>query len=110
MSSPSTPRSPVCTWRSSSSRRSSDMLASDACGLDPTYAARACVYEHAQHLIEILTDMDYRASVNVPGDRAFEGLERVAPRPATLPRTPSTYGAPAAARPAAEGGRPGGAC
>jgi hypothetical protein len=52
----------------------------DEAHLDPTYAPRACVYEHAQHLIEILAGMGYLASVNVPGDRAFDGLERVVPR------------------------------
>jgi hypothetical protein len=50
--------------------------------LDPTYAPRACVYEHAQHLIEVLSGLGYRAAVDVPGERAFEGLERVTPRPA----------------------------
>ena len=49
--------------------------------LDPTYAPRACVYEHAQHLIEVLAGLGYRAAVDVPGERAFEGLERVT-RPA----------------------------
>lgn len=52
----------------------------DADELDPTYAPRACAYEHAQHLIEVLTELGYRASVDVPGDAAFAGLERVAPR------------------------------
>ena len=49
--------------------------------LDPTFAPRACVYEHAQHLIEVLAGLGYRAAVDVPGERAFEGLERVT-RPA----------------------------
>jgi hypothetical protein len=48
--------------------------------LDPTYAPRACVYEHAQHLIEVLGSLGYRASVEVPGERAFEELERVVHR------------------------------
>ena len=49
--------------------------------LDPTYAPRGCVYEHGQHLIEVLCGLGYRATVDVPGERAFDGLERVA-RPA----------------------------
>ena len=49
--------------------------------LDPTYAPRACVYEHAQHLIEVLSALGRRAAVDVPGERAFDGLERVT-RPA----------------------------
>jgi hypothetical protein len=48
--------------------------------LDPTYAPRACVYEHAQHLIEVLGSLGYRASVEVPGERAFDELERVVHR------------------------------
>jgi hypothetical protein len=48
--------------------------------LDPTLTPRACVYEHAQRLIEILADMEYRASVEVLGDGAFEALERAVPR------------------------------
>jgi hypothetical protein len=48
--------------------------------LDPTYAPRACVYEHAQHLIEVLGSLGYRASVDVPGESAFEELERVVHR------------------------------
>jgi hypothetical protein len=50
--------------------------------LDPTYAPRACAYEHAQHLIEVVASLGYRAAVNVPSERAFEGLERVPARPA----------------------------
>src|SRR5436305_1240410 len=34
--------------------------------LDPTYAPRSCVYEHAQRLIEVLADLGHRAAVNVP--------------------------------------------
>jgi hypothetical protein len=49
--------------------------------LDPTYAPRACAYEHAQHMIEVLAGLGYRAAVDVPGERAFDGLERVT-RPA----------------------------
>jgi hypothetical protein len=48
--------------------------------LDPTHAPRACAYEHAQRLIEILGEFGYRASVNVPGERAFEELERAPQR------------------------------
>lgn len=48
--------------------------------LEPTYGARGCAYEHAQRLIEILSDLGYRAGVNVPGESAFEALERVGPR------------------------------
>jgi hypothetical protein len=48
--------------------------------LDPTHAPRACAYELAQHLIEVLGRLGYRASVNVPGERAFDGLERIVPR------------------------------
>jgi hypothetical protein len=50
--------------------------------LDPTYAPRTCVYEHAQELIEVLSGLGYRAAVRVPGEHAFEGLERYTPRPA----------------------------
>lgn len=49
--------------------------------VDRTYAPRACAYEHAQRLIEVLSGLGYRAAVDVPGERAFEGLERVT-RPA----------------------------
>jgi hypothetical protein len=49
--------------------------------LDPTYAPRACAYEHAQHLIEVLSGLGHRAAVDVRGERAFDGLERVT-RPA----------------------------
>lgn len=44
--------------------------------LDPTHAPRTCAYEHAQRLIEILGGFGRRASVNVPGERAFDELER----------------------------------
>jgi hypothetical protein len=49
--------------------------------LDPTYAPRACAYEHAERLIEVLSGLGHRAAVEVPGERAFDGLERVT-RPA----------------------------
>jgi hypothetical protein len=49
--------------------------------LDPTYAPRTCAYEHAQRLLEVLADLGYGATVDVPGDAAFEGLERVAQQP-----------------------------
>jgi hypothetical protein len=42
---------------------------------------RARAHEHGQHLIEVLSGLGYRATVDVPGDRAFDGLERVT-RPA----------------------------
>jgi hypothetical protein len=54
----------------------------DEDNLDPAYAARACAYEHAQHLIDVLSGLDYRVGVNIRGEGAFEGLERVTPRPA----------------------------
>jgi hypothetical protein len=50
----------------------------DADGVEPTYAPRACAYEHAQRLIEVLFELGRRAGVVVPGDRAFEALERAA--------------------------------
>jgi hypothetical protein len=48
--------------------------------LEPTYAPRACAYEHAQRLIEILSDLGRHAAVNVPGEGVFEALERVSSR------------------------------
>jgi hypothetical protein len=48
---------------------------------DPTYFPRACAYEHAQRLLEILSALGHRAGVNVRGEGAFEALERVSPRP-----------------------------
>ena len=54
----------------------------DEAQLEPTYAPRACAYEHAQRLIEVLSDLGYRAGVNVLGESAFDALERVDPRPA----------------------------
>lgn len=50
--------------------------------LEPTYAPRACAYEHAQRLIEVLSEFGYAATVNVPGESVFEALERVSPRTA----------------------------
>lgn len=47
--------------------------------LEPTYAPRACAYEHAQRLIEVLSDLGHRAAVNVPGEDAFDSLERIGP-------------------------------
>ena len=58
------------------------IASSDEDHLDPTYAARACAYEHAQRLIEILSDLGYQAGVNVPGETAFAALEQAALRPA----------------------------
>ena len=49
--------------------------------LDPTHAPRACAYEHAQRLIEVVAGLGHRAAVDVPGERAFDALER-ATRPA----------------------------
>jgi hypothetical protein len=54
----------------------------DDAQLEPTYAPRACAYEHAQRLIEILRALGYRAGVDVPSDSAFDALERVGPRTA----------------------------
>lgn len=53
----------------------------DESDLNPTHAPSGCAYEHAQRLIEILDDLGYRASINVPGERAFDELERAAQRP-----------------------------
>jgi hypothetical protein len=47
---------------------------------EPTYAPRACVYEHAQRLIEALSDLGYRGGVNVADESAFAALERIGPR------------------------------
>jgi hypothetical protein len=47
--------------------------------LEPTYAGRACAYEHAQRLIEILADLGHLAAVNVPDENAFDSLERIGP-------------------------------
>lgn len=54
----------------------------DDAQLEPTFAPRACAYEHAQQLIEILVGLGYRAGVTVVGENAFDALERVGPRPA----------------------------
>lgn len=43
--------------------------------VEPTYAPRACAYEHAQRLIEVLTALGHGVVVNVPGDAAFGALE-----------------------------------
>jgi hypothetical protein len=48
--------------------------------VEPTYAPRACAYEHAQQLIEVLADLGHRVAVNVPGDAAFGALERAGSR------------------------------
>jgi hypothetical protein len=52
----------------------------DDAELEPTYAPRACAYEHAQRLIELLSDLGHCAAVNVPGESAFDSLERIGPR------------------------------
>jgi hypothetical protein len=48
--------------------------------VEPTYAPRACAYEHAQRLIEVLADLGHEVAVNVPGDAAFDALERAGSR------------------------------
>jgi hypothetical protein len=48
--------------------------------VEPTYAPRACAYEHAQRLIEVLADLGHQVAVNVPGDAAFDALERAGSR------------------------------
>ena len=47
----------------------------DDAQLEPTYAPRACAYEHAQRLIEVLSDLGHAAVVNVPSESAFDALE-----------------------------------
>jgi hypothetical protein len=47
--------------------------------IEPTYAPRACAYEHAERLIEVLSDFGYRGAVNVPDESAFAALERIGP-------------------------------
>jgi hypothetical protein len=49
--------------------------------VEPTYAPRACAYEHAQRLIEVFAEFGHEAAVNVPGDAAFGALERAALQP-----------------------------
>jgi hypothetical protein len=44
--------------------------------LDPVADPRACAYDHAHHLIEALSALGYRASVEVD-ERTFTALERV---------------------------------
>lgn len=46
--------------------------------VEPTYAARACAYEHAQRLIEVFAEFGHEAAVIVPNDAAFGLLERAA--------------------------------
>jgi hypothetical protein len=46
---------------------------------EPTYAARACAYEHAQRLIEVLSEFGHFAAINVPDESAFDSLERIVP-------------------------------
>jgi len=43
--------------------------------LDPTARARECVYEHIEVVLEHLTQLDYKVTIDVPDD-AFEELER----------------------------------
>jgi len=51
----------------------------DDAQLEPTYAPRACAYEHAQRLIEVLSDLGHRSAVTVPGEGVFDALERIGP-------------------------------
>ncbi len=44
--------------------------------LDPAADPRACAYDHAHRLIEKLSELGYRASVEVD-ERSFTALERV---------------------------------
>jgi len=46
--------------------------------VEPTYAPRACAYEHAQRLIEVFAEFGHAVAVKVPGDAAFGALERAA--------------------------------
>lgn len=62
--------------------RMPELTSSDHEELDPMLSPRGCVYEHAQRLIEALGELGHQTAVNVPGERAFEQLERVAPRTA----------------------------
>jgi hypothetical protein len=48
--------------------------------VEPTYAPRACAYEHAQRLIEVFAEFGHEAAVEVLGDAAFGALERAAPQ------------------------------
>jgi hypothetical protein len=48
--------------------------------VEPTYAPRACAYEHAQRLVEVLTDLGHGVAVDVHGDAAFGALERAGSR------------------------------
>lgn len=48
--------------------------------VEPTYAPRACAYDHAHRLIEVLADLGLGVAVYVPGDAAFDALERTGSR------------------------------
>jgi hypothetical protein len=52
----------------------------DEAEIEPTHKPRACAYEHAQRLIEVLSDLGYRGAVNVRDESAFAALERISPR------------------------------
>ena len=54
----------------------------DERSFEPTHSPRACTYEHAQRLIEVLRDLSHWAAVNVPGESAFDALERAGPQTA----------------------------
>ena len=47
--------------------------------VDPTFEPRACVYEHAQYLIEALRNLGCHASVNLADEGVFGELEHVNP-------------------------------
>jgi hypothetical protein len=59
--------------------RAPELSSADHDELDPMLSPRGCVYEHAGRLIEVLDELGYRGAVDVPGERAFAGLERTAP-------------------------------
>jgi hypothetical protein len=59
--------------------RAPELNSADHGELDPMLSPRGCVYEHAQHLIEVLHELGHRGAVDVPGERAFAGLEQAAP-------------------------------
>lgn len=48
--------------------------------INPMTQVRACVYEHAEILLQTLNSLDYEATIDVPDD-AFSELERVDARP-----------------------------
>jgi hypothetical protein len=60
--------------------RAPALTSGDTDELDPMLAPRGCVYDHAQKLIEVLGEVRCRVAVEVPGERAFAQLERMASR------------------------------